>query len=92
MKTNLAKTPEITKLILADGKEYELALIDLNMLVAIEDTFDCAFADAFSSGKVKPLRFLLYLRLRDKYNLSLEDVGKLIDTSVMEKLGTVLES
>jgi len=92
MKTNLAKIPDIAKMVLADGKEYELAPVDLNMLVKVEDEFNCPFVEALSGNRIKPIRFFLYLRLKENYpELTLETVGKLANATVLENTTQILE-
>jgi len=84
---NLAQTPEIDKITLADGKEYELAPLNLNMMVEIEDEFGESFDAVLKGNRAKPVRFLLYLRLKEKYpDMTVEKLGGLIDISVLASL------
>lgn len=85
--TNLAQSPKIDKAILADGKEYELAPVNINILADLEDKFDIPFGELMGSGRIKPLRYLIYLRLKPNYpDITEEEVGKLIDINVLTKI------
>ncbi len=71
---------------LADGKEYNLAPLDLNILVEFEETFDGPLSELISSGKMKYLRHLIYLMLREEYSLDEKEVGKLLTIKVFGEL------
>ena len=82
---NLAQTPEINKIKLADGKEYELIPVDINVMADLEAKFDdTPFLELLSSGRAKPLRHLIYLRLKPNYpELTEEQVGKQVSMKVL---------
>lgn len=82
---NLAAAPKLNKVTLADGKVYELANLDLNMLCEFEDAYpDKAAADLIGTGKLKYIRYLILLRLKPNYpDMTIEQVGKLITLDVL---------
>ena len=83
---NLMAQPRITKLILADGNEYEFAPLDLNMLIEMEDRFNLPFAKLIEEGKVAPIRQLLFLMAKEKHpDLTEEKLGKLVTAEIMVK-------
>ena len=73
---------------LADGKEYTLAPLDLNMLVLFEEQFpEGALQELINSGKLTYLRHLIYLMLKGRYTHLTEDaVGKLLTLKVLGKI------
>ena len=89
---SLAKPPQLTKIKLNDGKEYQLIPVDVNILSDIEDKLDKPFYELFTSGRVKPLRYMLYLRLKDQYPEidSEEKLGSLMDINVIYDIGEML--
>ena len=88
----LAKPPTLNKIKLNDGKEYQLIPVNVNILSDIEDKFDKPFYELFTSGRVKPLRYMLYLRLKDKYPEidSEEKLGSLMDINTIYDIGEML--
>lgn len=87
----LAKGTPPQKITLADGKEYELSPMTLNMLVAMEEEFNLSLSELLGSGKVKPIRSMLYLQLRGKYpELTIEKVGELVTMEVLSQIGSVI--
>jgi len=73
---------------LADGKDYTLAPLNLNLLANLEAEFDCDLEELgakLSTGRVATaFRKLLWLFLRDNYpELKEVDVGRLVEVSIM---------
>ena len=89
---SLAKPPVFNKIKLNDGKEYQLIPVDVKRLSDIEDKFDKPFYELFTTGRVKPLRYMLYLRLTDKYPEidSEEKLGSLMDINTIYDIGEML--
>ena len=82
--TNLAKTPKIDSIVLADGNEYKLAPFDLNMLSEVEDKFNQSFDQLITQGRAKVIRFILFSRLKVNYqDLTEEKVGQLLTVDKM---------
>ena len=82
---NILKYPEGKEIILGDGKTYKLSPFNLNVMLAIEEEFDCNFSEfgnLLVMGKVKEadaLRKLLKILLTEKHpELSLSEIGGLI--------------
>ena len=90
--TNLAQSPKLTKIILGNGKEYKLAPMNANILCSVEDEFDKSIDELLGSGRLSVIRYLIYLRLKDKYPEfdSEEKVGELLDIESMKNLGESL--
>ena len=91
---NLARPPEIKTIKLNDGKEYELAPVDINLLADVEDKFGQPFGKISEGGRVKPIRYLLWLRLKGKYpEIDTEErLGSMVDLDTLYKLSEVLEA
>ena len=89
---SLAKPPVFNKVKLNNGKEYQLVPVDVNILSDIEDKFDKPFYELFTSGRVKPIRYMLYLRLKDKYPEidSEEKLGSMMDINTIYDIGEML--
>jgi hypothetical protein len=74
----------VTRITLADGKEYEIAPLDLNMLIEIEAKFGGSPFDKLKDGKLSTARYIFYLRLRDKNPaITEEQVGKLVTWRIL---------
>ncbi len=90
-KKTLAAKPAIDRIKLADGGTYTLSPINLNVMVEVEDAFNEPIAKLLESGAVKPIRYILYLRLRRDYpDMTEEQVGALVDADVLVEIGKVL--
>lgn len=84
---NLAASGKINKILLADGKEYELAPVDLNIMADLEEKYDKDFDWMIRSGRSKYIRHLYFLLLKEKNpELTEEATGKLITAEVMLRL------
>lgn len=82
---NLAKPAKLDKMVLADGKEYELAPLTANIMADLEDKFEKSIDELFSGAiRMKVFRALVYERLRAKYpELTEEQVGDLLTADVI---------
>lgn len=89
---SLAKPPGLKEIKLNDGKVYQLAPVDVNILSEVEDKFDKPFFELFTTGRIKPVRYMLYLRLKDKYPEidSEEKLGSLMDINTIYEISEVL--
>ena len=91
VKSTLAKKSTPMIITLSDGKEYTMKPVTLNLLVELEDKFDQPASALLISGRIKPIRYLLYLRLKDAYHdLTEESIGELVDDKVMLHLKDVM--
>ena len=79
------KTDTIT---LADGQEYKLAPVNLNILTEVEDRFDKSISDLFSgSVRVGVYKAFLFARIKRNYPDMTEDkLGELITDDVLINL------
>ncbi len=83
----LAKGTKIQTIILADGKEYELAPMTLNVMASVEDKFDKSYFDLVNSRRMNHIRYIVYLRLKGKYpELTEEKVGELVTVDVLTEI------
>jgi hypothetical protein len=91
-ENNLAKTEELSKIVLKDGKEYTLAPLDLNTLVDIEDKFDKPLSELLKEGRLKVIRYILFKRLHPNYPELTEDkLGTLLDFGYMKTLFSAVQ-
>lgn len=89
VKEKLLETPKGKVITLADGKDYQLSPLDLNMLCNLEEEFDCDIEDIqvkmMEGRKGNTFRRLLWIFLRAGYpELSKTDIGKLVPLAGME--------
>ncbi len=83
---NLGATPEIKRIKLADGKEYEVGAITLNILCDLEDQYKEPFGKIFD-GRIKPLRTLIFRLLKVKYpELTEERLGELVPIDTLPEI------
>lgn len=96
---SLAKSPTPPqKIILADGKEYELTILNLNILGELQEAFALPLDELWELLKkpkegeekkkvkltVKQIRKIMWASLREKYpEMSEEDFGKLMTIDVI---------
>ena len=91
VSVSLARTPPpAQKIILADGIEYELTILNLNMLGEIEETLNIPLAELGellkTPGKVpiKVIRKIIWLSLCEKCPEMTEDgFGKLVTAEII---------
>ncbi len=77
---------------LADGQDWKLKPINLNMLIALESKFGKVTDDMAKSPSFAFLRYVLFLRLQPfDLDLTEDKVGELVDTNVMKELPKLLE-
>ena len=88
----LATGAPIQSIKLADGKEWKLKPLNLNMLMEIEEKCGKFTGEMVAAPSMKMLRYILYARLKPYDSTLTEDrVGELVDTSVLAGLKSVLE-
>jgi len=69
---------------LADGNEYQLAVLNLNLMVGIEEELGDKFAKLFEEGNAKNIRYLLYAVLKVNHpELTVEKVGELVTAQIL---------
>lgn len=88
MTDKLLREDKPTTLKLGDGKEYELTPLNLNMMIEIEDKFGEPLAQLFDAGKVKVIRYLLFVMLKPKYpDMTEKKVGESVTAEILNKVG-----
>ncbi len=89
-KPDILATPKGKIVTLADGKEYQLSPMNLNVLANMEEEFDCnldELGDIFQRRTTTNFRRFLKILMTENYpDLSLEDVGRLVLIETMEPL------
>ncbi len=89
---SLAKPINLETIILADGKEYKLEPLDLNMLCIIEEKAGLSPFKVLGDGKLSTARLVLYLRLHGNYpELIEEEVGHLVTMDILIKASGVIQ-
>jgi hypothetical protein len=84
MEDILTKPPKMETITLADGKEYKLSPINLNILSEVEDKFNKCIEDLFSSPiRKNVLRALLYARIKRNHDITEEQLGELMTDDVL---------
>jgi hypothetical protein len=90
---NIAQTPKITSITLADGKEYQLAPLTANMIADLEDRFNKSTDELFSGGvRMRAVIALYFARIKQNYpDMTEQKLGDLITDDVLinmnKKLG-----
>jgi hypothetical protein len=94
MEENLLSKDTPNTLKLADGKEYELPIMNLTTLANVEKTIGFGLAKLQSKivdETASTLRLVIYALLKEKNSkLSLEEVGNLVTFETMKNVSTVL--
>jgi len=94
MANELLKKVEPRKVTLADGKEYKLGPVNLNVLTGLEEEFGCAL-DELEKKLAKPrashLRILIYVLLRENHpDMTQDGVGKLVSMDILPEVSTII--
>lgn len=87
---DILATPQGKVVTLSDGKQYTLSPMNLNVLANLEDVFDCnldELQEVFSKRTTTNFRKFLKVMLQENYpELTLEDVGRLVEISQVSTL------
>lgn len=84
---------ETYEVVLGDGEKYTLAILNANMMEAVEDEYDKSFADLFQNTRVKVFKSLLLQMLKPNYpDMTMERVGTLLTTKVLPVLSAIIIS
>lgn len=93
----LIKKEKLRTIKLADGKEYTVSPLNLNVMMAIEEEFDCNFSDfgKLLTGKktkqVTAVGKLLFILLKENHpDLSLADIGRNVSINNFEEVSDVI--
>jgi len=72
------------KMIILDGKEYKLKPLNLNMMEQVEDKFNQPWDELIKGLRIKILKFILWLCLKDNQpELTEEKIGELITSETL---------
>lgn len=83
-ETNLGQIPKMNTIILADGKEYTLSPLDVNMMADIEDKFNKSLEELIIPPiRMKVVRALLFARIQPNCDMTEEQLGKLLTDDVL---------
>lgn len=92
MTDKIGQPPKLDVITLSDGKEYQLAPLNINMLVDMEDKFGKAMDELFTPPiHAKVLRAMLFARVKPSMpTLTEEQLGELITDVVLLNIGNKL--
>lgn len=94
MADELTKEPE-PNLITLGGREYKLSPLNLNVLSAIEEEFDCGVAEIgeiLNNRQASALRKLIYVLLKDNYpDLTKDKIGEMISIGQLEEVSNAVK-
>lgn len=89
-KRTLAKKPEAQMVKLADGKDYNLPVLNLNVLADLEDEFGFGLEEIskeLESKQASSLRKTLYILLHRAYpDITQDRIGELVDLKNLEEV------
>jgi len=88
----LGQPPKVDSITLADGKEYQLAPLNVNMLADIEDMFDKSIDELVSGSiRMKVMRAILFARLKPTCpDMTEEQLGELMTENVLINIANIL--
>ncbi len=96
MTESILSTPEGHTIKLGD-KEYKLSPLNLNVMMAIEEEFNCSFSEfgkLLQSGEIKEVtstaKVLLILLKENHPEVSLAEIGKVITLDNFEVFGDAI--
>ena len=90
---SMAKKAEPQIVVLGDGKEYTLPVLDANIMEVVEESIDKDWATIFANGSIrqKHLKILVHAMLRlQNPNLTLDEVGTLLTVEAENNVGKIL--
>ena len=94
MTDKLLKKVESRKVVLADGKEYKLGPVNLNVLTGLEDEFGCALDELdkkFAKPRASHLRTLLYVLLKENHpEITMEKAGGLVSIDILPAVTVII--
>ena len=75
-------------------KEYHISPLTLNVMVGLEEEFDCSLSDIgdlLTKRQATTLRKLLYILLKDGYpELTKDGIGKMVRVEDLEQISTMV--
>tara|TARA_Y100000310_G_scaffold246223_1_gene251398 strand:+ start:4454 stop:4981 length:528 start_codon:yes stop_codon:yes gene_type:complete len=90
-RRKMTKQKGAYSVILGDGESYELAILNANMMEALEDEYDKSWGELFTNARVKVMKSMLHQMLKPNYpEITIEKVGVLLNTKVMPAFGKII--
>jgi len=90
-RRKMTKKKGFYSVVLGDGEVYELAILNANMMEALEDEYDKSWGELFTNARVKVMKSMLHQMLKPNYpEITMEKVGLLLNTKVMPALGKII--
>lgn len=84
---NMTKEDTIEQVVLGDGKKYDLAVLDVNIMEAIEEEFDQAWDELLAHPRAKVIKAIVFHMLKASYpDLTRDQVGALLTTKILGKV------
>lgn len=87
---------KVERIVLADGKEYEIPVPNIDSFIMLEDLMNCSIEDIFKEferRKLKSTVLMLYVVLKQRYeNIEMADVKKLLNFDNLAEVSNVLLS
>ncbi len=82
------QTYEVT---LGDGQTYTLAILNANMMEAVEDEYDKSWAELFQNARVKVIKSMILQMLKPSYpDMTMERVGTLVTSKSLPALVEII--
>ena len=82
---------ETYDVLLGDGQTYTLAVLNANMMDAIEDEYDKSWSELFQNARMKVIKSMLLQMLKPKYpDIDMDKVGVLVNTNVLPALVAII--
>lgn len=89
--TNMTRTLAPQTVVLGDGKEYVLPVINANIMELIEDDLDQDWAGIWENLRAKQLKVIVRHLLRcQNPNITLDEVGELLTTDAINNVAKIL--
>ncbi len=84
-------TKDSYDVVLGDGQTYTLAILNANMMEAVEDEYDKSWADLFKDARVKVIKSMILQMLKPNYpDMNLDRVGTLVTTKTLPALVAII--
>ncbi len=83
------------KTIILGDKTFTLSPINLNILTAIEDEFNCTLGEIsqkFSERQAGTLRSIIWILIRENHDITIDEIGKLITLADIERVSNMVMS
>ncbi len=79
------------EVVLGDGETYTLAILNANMMEAVEDEYDKAWGELFQNARIGPIKSMLLQMLKPSYpDMDMDKVGKLMTTKTLPSIVKII--